>query len=142
MTKTRRERSPLSEHLRTWERNLQWVDENVRSLVVAIDRKIRNDFPRMFGRPRGRYYCYYRGKPVTKSIFGAFVLTHDYLKIRIMTDPGTFHDRRKWTKEKIFRNWFFARGQEREFVLTDKKQIEYAMKLLRHSYNLAIEIKK
>jgi predicted transport protein len=62
------------------------------------------------------------------------------LKIRIRTDPTSFKDPRKWTGDRIYKGWFFKQGQEREFKITEMPQIDYAMELIKQSYELAREI--
>jgi hypothetical protein len=40
--------------------------------------------------------------------------------VRIRTDLKTFVDNRKWVKDRIYDDWFFKQGQEREFSVTEK----------------------
>lgn len=64
------------------------------------------------------------------------------MKVRIRTDPKTFRDDKKWTGDKIYRGWFFKQGQEREFKVTEKEQVDYAIELIRQSYEVSGEPKK
>ena len=59
------------------------------------------------------------------------------LSVRIRADPATFKDPQKWTEDRIYKGWFFKQGQEREFKITSKEQISYAMELIKQSYELA-----
>ncbi len=41
-------------------------------------------------------------------------------------------------KDKIYYGWFFKKfGQEREFLVKDPSQLDYAIELVKHSYELA-----
>jgi predicted transport protein len=135
--KKERERRPLPEHYKSWKKMLQWVDESTQSLVEGLSTTIRNTLVNVNEVTHGRYYCFYKGKPSTKSIFAALLLTKKYLKVRIRTDPRTLRDPERLLKEKIYKGWFFKQGQEREFNLTDEDQIDYAMELIIRSYALA-----
>ena len=135
--KERRGKRPLPEHYKSWKKMLQWVDESTESLVEKLSATIRNNLVNVNEVPHGRYYCFYEGKPSTKSIFAALLLTKKYVKVRIRTDPKTFKDVKKWTGEKVYRGWFFKTGQEREFKITKKDQMDYAIELIKQSYALA-----
>jgi predicted transport protein len=86
----------------------------------------------------GRYLCFYRGKPSTRSIFAAFLLTRKALKVRIRTDPNKFKDPEKWTGDRVYKGWFFKQGEEREFKITSEEQIPYAMELVKQSYEISV----
>ena len=88
-------------------------------------------------KPLGRFYCFYKGKPSTKSIFAALMLRKNALKVRIRTDPSTFQDPQKWTGDKVYKGWFFKSGEEREFEISRKEQINYAIELIKHSYKIS-----
>ena len=57
--------------------------------------------------PTFAHYCFYKGKPATKSIFAAFILTKNDVKIRMRTDPIAFKDNKELVKDKIYKGWFF-----------------------------------
>lgn len=126
---------PLPEHYRNWESMLAWVNDNVRDVVATLTENIIK-LENVTHSAHGRYYCFYKGKPSTKSIFVAFLLTKEALKVRIRTDPNTFKDPRKWTSDRIYKGWFFKQGQEREFKVASKEQNDYAMELISQSYEL------
>jgi len=126
---------PLPEHYKNWESMLAWVNDNVRDVVATLTENIIK-FGNVTHSAHGRYYCFYKGKPSTKSIFSAFLLTKEALKVRIRTDPNTFKDPQKWTGVRIYKGWFFKQGQEREFKIANKEQIDYAMELIAQSYEL------
>ena len=128
-------RRPTPEHYRIWEKKLAWVDENVRDIVKELtDRIVR--LGEVTHKPSGPDYVFYKGSPSTKSVFAGFFISKKALKVRIRTDPTTFKDPKKWTGDKIY-HWFFRTGQEKEFKMTSREQIDYAMELMKHSYGLA-----
>jgi len=120
---------------RSWEEKLAWVDENVRDIVEKLTDRIL-EFGEVVHKPSGPDYKFYKGKPSTKSIFLGLFLTKQALKVRIRTDPATFKDPKKWTGEKIYK-WFFTTGQEKEFKIASKDQIDYAMELINQSYDIS-----
>jgi predicted transport protein len=127
---------PLPEHYKSWEKRFAWTDESIRDIAVILADNIVN-LGEVAQKIHGRNLCFYRGTPSTKSIFAAFLLSKKALAIRIRTDPKTFRDPKNWTGGRIYRGWFFKQGQEREFKITSKEQITYAMELIKQSYELA-----
>ena len=120
---------------RSWEEMLAWVDENVRDITTeSMDRILQ--LREVVHKPSGNDQAFFKGKPSTKSIFAGLMLRKEALKVRIRTDPATFRDPKKWTGEKVY-HWFFRIGQEKEFKITAKDQIDYAMELIKQSYELA-----
>jgi hypothetical protein len=91
----------------------------------------------VYGKTLGRYYGYYKGEPSTKSLFAALLLTKNYVKIRIRTDPDTFKDPEKWTGDQVYKGYFFKQNQEKGFKLSDEKQFDYAIDLIIQSFELA-----
>jgi len=136
----KRKRKPLPEYYKSWEKLLAWVDEDTRTTAKKIGAHIKAKFENVVAIPRGRYFCFYKGKPSTKSIFAAFLLTKEYLKVRIKTDPRKFKDPKRLVKEKTYRKWFFTKGEEREFIVPKHSEAEnymYAIELIKQSYELA-----
>ncbi|MEM1551310.1 MAG: hypothetical protein QXH03_01405 [Candidatus Bathyarchaeia archaeon] len=132
------EKQKLPEHYLKWEKRLTWVDENVREIVNALTNRILQ-LRNATHETHGRYLCFYKGKPSTKSIFAAFLLGKHSLSVRIRVDPATFKDPKKMTGDRVYKGWFFKQGQEREFKIASKEQIDDAMELIAQSYELAIE---
>jgi predicted transport protein len=125
----------------SWEKRLRWVDDNIKDIVNVLTNRILQ-LGEITHKPSGEDYCFYKGAPSTKSIFAAFMLRKKALKVGIRTDPKTFKDPKKWTGDKIYKPWFFRQGQERAFKITDKNQIDYAMELIKQSYEISGETKK
>jgi len=125
----------VPKHHKSWEKRLEWVHENINDVTKVLTKTIL-ELGEVVHRPSGPDYVFYKGKPSTKSVFAGFFLTKKALKVRIRTDPATFSDSKKWTGEKIY-HWFFRTGQEKEFKMTERNQIDYAMKLIKQSYELA-----
>lgn len=114
-----------------------WTDENVRDIIKELDARVIG-LGGVKSKLIGRYYGYYKGKPNIRSIFLVFLLTKKALRIRIRADRNTFRDPEKWTgAATIFDIWFFEQGQEQEFEITGRDQIDYAMELIKQSYMLA-----
>jgi predicted transport protein len=132
-------RRPLPEHYENWENMLAWVNDNVKEIVEILTNRIIG-IGNVNHVAHGRYYCFYKGKPSTKSIFAAFLLTKAALKVRIRTVPNAFKDPKKWTGDRVYKGWFFKQGQEREFKITGKDQIDYAMELIKQSCQLAEQL--
>jgi len=130
----RREAPP---HLKNWQTMLAWVDVNTRNLVEMLSRSIVKRFDNVFHRASGKYYLFYKGKPGTKSVFAAFLLTKKYLNVRIRTDPETFKDPKGQLNDTLYRGWFFKTGQARQFKVTEEHELDYAIELIRQSYDLA-----
>ena len=129
----------LPEHYESWEKMLSWVDENTSHIAKYLAIDIKKKLKDVVEEPRGRYLCFFKGKPSTKSIFAAFLLTKKYLKVIIRSDPATFRDTKKRVKEKVYSGWFFKTGQEREFVIStyDTENLTDAIELIIQSYALA-----
>jgi predicted transport protein len=122
--------------LSNWEKKLAWVDDNTKDIVKALTNRILQ-LGEATSEPHGEDNCFYRGTPSTKTIFAAFMVRKKALKVGIRTNPKTFKDPKKWTGDKIYKGWFFKQGQERAFKINDKKQIDYAMKLIKQSYEIS-----
>lgn len=127
---------PLPEHYKSWEKMLAWVDDNTRNVVETLTKLILNRFDNVSHRASGRHYMFCKGKLTTKSAFVGFILTKKHLKVRIRTDPRTLRDPNRLLNEKVYAGWFFKQGEAREFKMTDIEQIDAAMKLIKHSYEL------
>jgi len=130
--------SSRADYFLRWDKRLEWVDEDIHSLTLALSAAIGDSHSDIIGRLRAKYYCFYRGRPCSRSIFVALLLYKFSLGVRIKVDPFSFKDPQKWTGEKMYRHWFFPKGPEREFRIDAKEQIAYAMKLIKQSYDLAI----
>lgn len=128
------EKKPVPEHYKTWQKKLEWVDENVRDVTKALTNQILQ-LGNVVHKASGPDYVFFKGQPGTKTIFVGLFLTKLALKVRIKTDPIAFKDPKKWTGDKEY-HWFFKAG-EREFKITSKDQVDYAMELVKQSYQLA-----
>ena len=130
--KAKKRERPL--HYTSWEAKLAWVNEDVRNLVQAITKRILQ-LKSVTHRPSGTSYEFFKGETTERYAFAALVLTKKVLKVRIRTDPATFQDSQKWTGEKVF-HWFFRTGEEKSFNLTEESKLDYAMELVKQSYEL------
>jgi predicted transport protein len=118
----------------SWEEKLARVDENVREIAMTLTTRIEQ-LGNVSHRPTGPDYVFFRETSGKKIGFTGLFLTKPALKVRIRTDPTTFKDPKKWTGDKEY-HWFFKVG-EKEFKITGKDQIDYAMELIKQSFQLA-----
>jgi len=79
--KEERERK-IPEHYKDWQSLFNWVEDNVKDVTKALESNIISINPSEVTKAvHGRYLCFYREKPTTKSIFAAFLLTKKALKV-------------------------------------------------------------
>jgi len=124
-------------HMLSWEKMFAWVDESTRELVKTLESKILEEFDDVNRKAIGRYYGFYKGEPTTNSLFAVFLLTKKALKVRIRTDPRTFRDTQNWTRGRVYKGWFFKKGEEKDFSIIGTHQLVYAIELIKQSYELA-----
>lgn len=129
-----REKKKGDSSIKTWEGKLAWANDNVRYLVKSITERIL-ELENVSHRPSGNNYEFFKGKDNAKYAFAAILLRKKDIKIRIRTEPTTFSDPRNWVDNKIY-HWFFSEGQEKAFELTEKSDLDYAMSLIKQSYEL------
>jgi predicted transport protein len=132
ITKPLQPRRPLARA--NWEEKLSWCDEKVKEITRTLTNRTAQ-LDNVSHRPSGTDYIFYREISGRKYAFVGLFLTKSALKVRIRTDPILFNDPKKWTGDKEY-HWFFKAG-EKEFKMTDKDQLDYAMGLIKQSYNLA-----
>jgi predicted transport protein len=106
-------------------------------MALALSTAITNSQNNVVGKPRGKYYCFYKRNPSNRSIFAVLCLYKVCVRVRIRADLKTFRDPKNWTGEKVYKRWFFTKGQEIEFRVESEDQIGYAMELIKQSYELA-----
>ena len=133
------EKRVLPKQYDNWESMLNWSDDKVKEMVQSLTTMSSVDFPNFIHKSVGRYYCFYRGKVGTKARFVGLILHKNDISVRIRADAATLSDPQKVINPKTYSAWFFGngKGQEREFKLSDKEQIQYDLKLIKQSYELA-----
>lgn len=136
--KTRERKRPLEEHYETWEKRLAWVDDNTRDIVKELTTRIQT-LGDVTTKVHGRHFSFNKGEPHSESRFAVLRLSKKHVSVRIRAEPTTFKDSKKWAGDKIYTKWFFhhGRGQEREFRIAEKEQINYATELIKHSYEIS-----
>ena len=130
---TNANRKPTPEYMRTWAAKINWVNPKIKELTQTLHNQIAK-LGNVDHVPSGPDYKFYKGKRSSDSIFVGMFLTHDALKIRIRTD-STLNDPKKWVSERTYK-WFFQSG-EKEFIIKDVSQLDYAMELIKQSYSLS-----
>jgi predicted DNA-binding protein (MmcQ/YjbR family) len=125
------------EHMLNWKSRLEWVAPEIRELVDKLVRKAESQLTGTSGVPRFRWYYLYKGSGRRlDSLFAVLMVKKKKVSIRIKVDPMKFEDERKWTKK--YKGWFFARKhEEREFSVSTPEQIDYAVKLIKQSYDIS-----
>ena len=125
------------EHYESWEKRLEWVNEETRNLVKELIKAVEEKFPDAQHMPRYRWYYFYKGQETSlNSLFAVLMLSKKAVTVRIKAERSTFKDERSWTKP--MKGWFFPRKlQEREFTITEEQQIPYALELITQSYNIS-----
>jgi len=131
--------SPPSTQPVGWQEMLEWSSESTRELAKTIISRIKTELKDIKHKPLGKHYAFYREKVGSKTIFAVLMLRKNSIAVRIGVDPKTFRDEEELVEEKVYKGWFFKYGgrQEREFRISDKEQLEYALKLIKQSYDAA-----
>jgi predicted transport protein len=131
------ERRGLPEHMKSWEARLKWSTPENRELLRKLVERVKSEFPEIAHEPKYRWYYMYKGKGKDlKSLFAVLMIKKKKVSIRIKSDPATFRDAQGWTKK--YKGWFFARKyEEREFSISTSEQIDYAIDLIKQSYNIS-----
>jgi len=123
------------EHRKSWEKRLEWVNPPVRELVSALVSRIEKEFSDVVHFPKHRWYYVHRATRKTSSRFAVLMINKKEIEVRLKADTQ-FKDSKSWTKS--YKGWFFYKqGEEKGFKISDTNQIDYAMKLVRQSYELA-----
>jgi len=135
------EGAKLPPHRLNWEKRLEWVNPSVKALVARLISKVEKEFPDVTHLSKYRWYYIYKGKSQsTESLFAVLMLTKKDIKVRIRTDPKKLKDAKNWTK--VYKGWFFKKGEEREFSISTPEQLPYTIELIKQSHDISGEAKK
>jgi hypothetical protein len=121
-----------------WDSILQGVGVELKDTVGALSDHVAK-LDGVTHAIQGKSIRFYHGKVDARNLFTAFLLTENSLKVRIATDPSVeFQDPLGWTGDgghKPYFAWLLGVKQiKKEFTVTGKEQIEYAMDLITQSY--------
>jgi len=132
-----RERKERPDHMLSWKARLEWVSPETREMVHKLIKRVESDLPEISHLSRYRWYYFYKGKGRgLQSLFAVLMIKKKKVSIRIKADPAKFEDKLKWTKK--YKGWFFARKyEEREFSISTPEQLDYAIELIKQSYNIS-----
>jgi hypothetical protein len=122
---------------KTWEAILNWAEPSVRDLVATLTKRLQQEFPTMVHGPLARWYAYYAdGEKVKTKMFLALIASKRRITCRIRVDSGRFKDDERRTRD--LRGWFYKglNGVEKAFSLASSSEIDKAVLLIRHSYDL------
>jgi predicted transport protein len=125
------------EHKRSWESRLKWVNPEVRELTLSLIRRIEEIFPGVTHKPSHIWYYFYKeGGRKLDSLFAVLLIDKRKVNVRIKADPSSFQDPQGWTKK--YKGWFFTKKhEEREFSITAQEQLNYAIELIKQSYDIS-----
>lgn len=128
---------PLGAPRRSWEEKLDWTNPEIKEITLTLKHEIETRFTNIIQRTSGSHYIFNKGKRGQKSRFAAIGIQKSKLAIRVRFDPETCVDRDGMLKDRVY-SWFMkGDGQEREFYINDKDQIDSALELISQSYDLA-----
>ena len=132
-----RERKERPEHMSSWKARLEWVNPEIREMAGKLIKRVESEFPAISHLPRYRWYYFYRGqRRGLESLFAVLMIGKKYVAVRIKVDSAKFKDEKKWTRK--YKGWFFARKyEEREFFVPTKAQLDYAIELIKQSYDIS-----
>ena len=127
----------LPEHMKSWEARLRWVTPENRELAQKLIKRVETEFPSTSHGPRYRWYYFHKSRVRgLESLFAVLMINKRVVSVRIKADPAKFKDAQKWTKK--YKGWFFGRKhEEREFSVSTTEQMDYAMELIRQSYDIS-----
>ena len=125
------------EHMTSWEARLKWATPEAKELVQKLVKRVESELPEISHLPRYRWYYLYKGEGRgLKYLFAVLMIGKKKVNVRIKADPLKFKDLQKWTKK--YKGWFFARKyEEREFSISTQEQLDYAIELIKQSYNIS-----
>lgn len=120
----------------TWEDKLSTKDEHVKKLLNALMTRVANEFKDAVFRTTDTLQ-YYKDEIHQPNKFIGFMLREHGIKMRVRVNPSTIVDPQLWVGGRSYR-WFFydGNGEEKEFMVTSEDQLDYAMTLIRQSYEL------
>ncbi len=112
---------------------------NVGKEVFIFLTNALNHFGDVIHRSMGKYHYFYKRMCSLESIFAVATLSKGELVVRIRFYPEIFRDPKGLIK-KVNKKWFFTkgRGEEGEIRIQNEKQLDYAISLIRQSYEIAI----
>ncbi len=129
----------VPEKARSWQALLEWTNDATRKLTETIIMKIESEFPKVIHKPQYRWnYFYAKGDEVhPERLFVVLLLGKKKVQVRIAIDPQSLDDPKKISK--AYKGWFFRR-YERGFYVSSADELDYALKLIRASYEAATSI--
>ncbi|MFX0135341.1 MAG: hypothetical protein ACFFDN_16975 [Candidatus Hodarchaeota archaeon] len=140
-TVPKKEKRPRPPHRLTWEARLEWVSPKVKELFEIAKQKILSQVPSAIHGPREkqRHYFFYTKEPqVHRNIFAVILIQKQMMRIRLRL-PDDFEDPENLTK--LYKGWFFSKGQERAIEVRNKTEInlldEYLIKAYNYTKNLS-----
>lgn len=117
---------------RSWKARLEWTKPETRRLVEKIITEVEK-LPEVVHKPAHRWYLFFKSKEKPNHIFLALLLGKKKVQMRICADPRSFTDPKGLAKD--YKGWFFKRGgREKGFFVHSPEELDYALGLVRQSY--------
>lgn len=135
-----REERELPEYYRDWEARVKWAGPKIRGLVTKLIDRVEKELPGITHRPAHRWYIFHNSKEISmKTSFLSLIIGKKKITASICVDPKVFKDEKGLAKD--VKGWFFRRhgGQEKRFGIWSSKDLDYAMKLIKQSYDFSLE---
>lgn len=130
----------IPEYYRDWEARLKWAGPNIRGLVVELIDRVEKELPGIIHRPAHRWYFFHNSKEISmKTSFLSLIIGKKKITASICVNPRVFKDEKGLAKD--VKGWFFRRskGQEKRFGIWSPEDLDYAMKLIKQSYDFSLE---
>lgn len=121
----------------SWEKMLATANDELKRVTRELEQRIVGLSDVKLRMMKNK--TFYRGKMANETCFVSLQITERELIVRIRANPTTFKDPKKWSIDGIRKGFF---KQQSKFKITSLDQIDYAMELIKQSYDISGEPKK
>lgn len=122
----------LPVYMSDWNARLNWIEPATRTLTQRLIERISTELPGVVGKPRFRWYSFYRAQPYTrKNDVATILIGKKNVKLSIRVNPKAFLAGDSISKRMA--GFFYPRGTERRMPVT-LENLESVVKLARTAY--------
>jgi predicted transport protein len=119
---------------------MEWATPENRELVRKLVKRVEAQFAGISHGLEHRWYYFYKGQ--RENVHAKFLVLRINKKVvraMIKVDPASFEDPKDWAKK--YGMWFFYGSEYEEwgFPVSDAGQFDYALGLIKQSYDLSHE---
>lgn len=135
-----RVRKEVPEIWKDWGARLEWAGPNIKGLAAELIDRVEKELPGIAHKSAYRWYIFYNSKEMSgKAMFLTLMIGKKKITASICVDPKLFKDKKNWVRD--VKGWFFSRPrrQEKRFSIESSKDLNYAMKLIKQSYDFSLE---